>query len=75
VAGYIIAAVVLVAMGVLAGWGERIQLWAEGRRLSRHTCHTRCDESLWCRCGCRDGMFGILAGTRCAVCGTQKGWK
>lgn len=68
---YIIAGAVIALMGLLAGWGETLQIRWEDRRLSRHTCHVACIESRWCRCGCRDGLFGIYAESRCAVCGTQ----
>src|SRR3546814_4774819 len=57
--------------GALIVWGERWQLALENRRLQRHTCHTRCSESRWCACGCRDGLYGDATGTRCVVCGTQ----
>lgn len=68
---YIVGAVVAMAFGLLAVFGERIQRRVTDRRLRRHTCHTRCSESRWCACGCRDGMYGDATGTRCVVCGTQ----
>lgn len=70
-AGYTIGGLVLVLFGALFIWGERWQRALENRRLSRHTCHTRCTESRWCACGCRDGLYGDATGTRCVVCGTQ----
>src|SRR3546814_11947339 len=67
----IVGGVVLVIFGALIVWGERWQRALENRRLQRHTCHTRCSESRWCACGCRDGLYGDATGTRCVVCGTQ----
>src|SRR3546814_15596281 len=67
----IICGVVLVIFGELIVWGERWQRAMEDRRLRKHTCHTRCSESRWCACGCRDGLYGDKTGTRCVVCGTQ----
>lgn len=66
-----IAGALVVLMGLLALLGEPAQTWIEARRLSRHTCPTTCEESGRCRCGCRAGVFGVLTGTRCAVCGTD----
>src|SRR3546814_11124961 len=67
----IVGGVVLVIFGALIVWGERWQRALENRRLQRHTCHTRCSESRWCACGCRDGLYGDATGTRCVVCGTK----
>ncbi len=68
---YIVGALVVVAFGLLATRGNEIQHWVTERRLRRHTCHTRCAESRWCACGCRDGLYGDRMGTRCATCGVH----
>lgn len=71
--GPAIAGGLIVLMGLLAWLGEPVSRWIEARRLSRHSCHTTCAESMRCRCGCRDGLFGAFTGSRCAVCGTEYG--
>lgn len=71
VAGYLVSGLVCIAFGAIALYGERWQRSLENRRLRKHKCHTRCTESRWCACGCRDGLYGDKTGTRCVVCGTQ----
>lgn len=68
---YLVGSLVVVAFLVTAAFGERIQKWLHARRLRRHMCHTTCEESRRCKCGCRDGLPGDNAGTHCAVCGAE----
>jgi len=71
VSDYLVAFLVLGLFCLIASRGEQVQRWMRERELTRHTCPTRCRESIRCRCGCEGFVNPALQQDACAVCGTE----
>ena len=70
---YIIAGAVIALMGLLAGWGETLQIRWEDRRLSRHTCHVDASSPAGVGAGVETGCSGYTR-SPAALCVALSSW-